>query len=74
MRRTMRVYVLDKAHDINVHQRSKSVWIACGEHLGERIAGRQRQLLSSGQTRLVTEAIECGDPGRFRWFRAIPSH
>jgi len=42
MRRTIRVYVLDKAHDINVHQRSKSVWIACGEHLGERIEVKGR--------------------------------
>lgn len=31
------VNVWDKPHEITVHQKSKSVWIAVGEYMGERL-------------------------------------
>ena len=31
------VIVWDKPHEITVHQKSKSVWIAVGEYMGERL-------------------------------------
>jgi hypothetical protein len=38
------VKVWDKPHEITVHKRSKSVWIAVGEYMGERleVKGRTR--------------------------------
>jgi hypothetical protein len=31
------VQVWDKPHEISVYQKSKSVWIAVGEYMGERL-------------------------------------
>ncbi len=50
VQRTIRVYVWDKAHDISVHQRSKSVWIARGDHLGEMIEVKGRTCRASADT------------------------
>ena len=37
-RRTVQVW--DKPYEITVHQKSKSVWIAVGEYMGERIEAK----------------------------------
>jgi hypothetical protein len=34
---TYQVKVWEKNYDVTVHQRSKSVWIAVGDYMGERL-------------------------------------
>lgn len=34
---TMTVKVWDEPHEITVYQKSKSVWVAVGEYMGERL-------------------------------------
>ena len=36
------VNVWDKPHEITVYQKSKSVWIAVGEYMGERLEVKGR--------------------------------
>jgi hypothetical protein len=43
------VFVWDKPYEITVHQKSKTVWIARGEYLGE-------QLESKGSSQTVAAA------------------
>lgn len=38
------VNVWDKPHEITVYQKSKSVWIAVGEYMGERLEVKGRTL------------------------------
>ena len=40
MKRTVNVW--DKPHEISVHQKSKSVWIAVGEYMGKRLEVKGR--------------------------------
>ena len=40
MKRTVKVW--DKPHDVVAHQKSKSVWIAVGECMGERLEVKGR--------------------------------
>jgi hypothetical protein len=51
---TVRVYVQGKAHDITIHQQSKSVWLARGKHLGEPIEVKGRT--ATAAAKLWTEA------------------
>jgi hypothetical protein len=37
---TTLVKVWDKPHEITVYQRSKTVWIAAGDYMGERIESK----------------------------------
>ncbi len=37
MNRKRTVYVWEKPQEISVYQKSKTVWIAVGEYMGERI-------------------------------------
>jgi hypothetical protein len=40
MKRTVSVW--DKPHEIDVYKKSKSVWVAVGEYMGERIEVKGR--------------------------------
>ncbi len=37
-----KVEVWGRFYTVNTHQKSKSVWIAVGEYMGERIEGKNR--------------------------------
>lgn len=40
--RNHKVNVWDKPHEVTVYQKSKSVWIAVGEYMGERLEVKGR--------------------------------
>jgi hypothetical protein len=39
---TRTVHVLGRPHNVNVQRKYKSVWIAVGEYMGQRIEVRER--------------------------------
>jgi hypothetical protein len=41
------VTVWNKRYEISVYQKSKSVWIAVGEYMGERIEGQGRTAMGA---------------------------
>jgi hypothetical protein len=47
--RKLTVFVWGKAVDITVHQKSKSVWIARGDHLGESIEVKSQSATSAAK-------------------------
>ena len=44
-----RVEVWGKPHDVNVSQRSKSVWVASGEYMGQQIQVTDRTATSAAK-------------------------
>ncbi len=42
MNQQHKVYVWEKPYEISVYQKSKTVWIAVGEYMGERIEVKDR--------------------------------
>ena len=43
------VYAWDKPYVISVHQKSKSVWIAVGDYMGERIEVKDRSATAAAK-------------------------
>jgi hypothetical protein len=46
-KQTVRVW--DKPHEIDVYQKSKSVWIAVGDYMGQRVEIKDRSLSSAAK-------------------------